>query len=411
MSAIAFDLPEDVITVRDGVLRFVESEIVPRVEDNHALFEDQRRLYDETGRYSADVQRLIRETRMLSAKAGFYAMCAPEELGGSGFGHLAYYVAWEAINRRLGSHTTLTPWVISHWAFGPSRVLTQVTPEASQRCLAGMMSGETSMCFGLSEPGAGSDASMIKTRAVRTNAGWRITGRKLWTTNSPTAEWCIVFAITDPEKAERKAGGISAFLVPTSAPGFTVESVVRLFGHAGGNEGALVLEDIEVEPWQLVGKLDEGFRIAVYGVSLGRIYNSARAVGLGRWALERAIEYSQQREAFGKTISNYQAVSHPLADAATELHAAHLLGLNAAMLLDRGERAIKELSMAKSYSVQAGFRAIDRAMQTFGGMGLTNEIGLTEIWHTLRIINIADGTNEILARTISQRLLAGDLEL
>ena len=411
MSAIAFDLPSDIATVRDGVLRFVETEIVPRVENNRALFEDQRKLYDESGRYSADVQRLIRETRTLSAKAGFFAMCAPEELGGAGFGHLAYYVAWEAINRRLGSHTVLTPWVIAHWAFGPSRVLTQVTPEAATRCLAGMMSGETSMCFGLSEPGAGSDASMIKTRAVRTDTGWRITGRKLWTSNGPTADWCIVFAITDPEKAERKAGGISAFLVPTSAPGFSVESVVKLFGDAGGNEGALVLEDVAVEPWQLVGKLDEGFRIAVYGVSLGRIYNSARSVGLGRWALERAVEYSQQREAFGQKISNYQAVSHPLADAATELHAAHLLGLNAATLLDRGERAIKELSMAKSYSVQAGFRAVDRAMQTFGGMGLTNEIGLVHIWHTLRIVNIADGTNEILARTISQRLLAGDLEL
>ena len=411
MSAVAFDLPEDVVTVRDGVLRFVESEIVPRVENNHALFEDQRKLYDENGRYSQAVQRLIRETRSLSAKAGFFAMCAPEELGGGGFGHLAYYVAWEAINRRLAPHTVLTPWVISHWAFGPSRVLTQVTPEASKRCLAGMMSGETSMCFGLSEPGAGSDASMLKTRAVRTDKGWRITGRKLWTTNSPTADWCIVFAITDPEKAERKAGGISAFMVPTTARGFTVESIVKLFGDAGGNEGALVLEDVEVEPWQLVGKLDEGFRIAVYGVSLGRIYNSARAVGLGRWALERAVEYSQQREAFGQKIAAFQAVSHPLADAATELHAAHLLGLNAAMLLDRGERAIKELSMAKSYSVQAGYRAVDRAMQTFGGMGLTNEVGLVHLWHTLRIINIADGTNEILARTISQRLLAGDLEL
>jgi acyl-CoA dehydrogenase len=411
MSAVAFDLPEDVITVRDGVMRFVETEIVPRVENNHALFEDQRKLYDENGRYSQAVQRLIRETRSLSAKAGFFAMCAPEELGGGGFGHLAYYVAWEAINRRLAPHTILTPWVISHWAFGPSRVLAQLTPEASKRCLAGMMSGETSMCFGLSEPGAGSDASMLKTRAVRTDKGWRITGRKLWTTNSPTADWCIVFAITDPEKAERKAGGISAFMVPTTAKGFTVESIVKLFGDAGGNEGALVLEDVDVEPWQLVGKLDEGFRIAVYGVSLGRIYNSARAVGLGRWALERAVEYSQQREAFGQKIAAFQAVSHPLADAATELHAAHLLGLNAAMLLDRGERAIKELSMAKSYSVQAGYRAVDRAMQTFGGMGLTNEIGLVHLWHTLRIINIADGTNEILARTISQRLLAGDLEL
>jgi acyl-CoA dehydrogenase len=104
-------------------------------------------------------------------------------------------------------------------------------------------------------------------------------------------------------------------------------------------------------------------------------------------------------------------VSFPLAQAATELHAAHLMGLNAAMLIDQGDRAVKELSMAKAYAVQAGFRAVDRAMQTFGGMGLTNEVGLVHAWQDLRIVNIADGTNEILARTIAQRLLAGDLDL
>lgn len=348
---------------------------------------------------------------MLSAQAGFYTMCAPAEIGGGNLGHLAYYVAWEAIYHRLGGQGVIIPWVIAHWAFGPSRLLTQATAEARKRCLADMMTGRTSMCFGLSEPGAGSDASMIKTRAVKTGTGWKISGRKLWTTNAPTAEWCIVFAITDTEKAARKAGGISAFLVPTDTNGFVVESVVRLFGHAGGHEGAVVLENVEVEPWQLVGEIDQGFRIALYGVSLGRVYNSARAVGQGRWALEMAIDYAKQREAFGAKIAEYQGISFPLAEAATELHAAHLMGLNAAMLLDRGEKALKELSMAKFYSVQAGFRAVDRAIQTHGGMGLTNELGLVHAWQDLRIVNIADGTNEILARMISQRLLAGDLEL
>lgn len=411
MSGLAFDLPDDVVAVRDGVLRFVEAQVAPRIARNQALLEDQRRLYDAGGRYAPEVRALIREIRMLSADAGFYAMCAPTELGGGGLGHLVYYVAWEAIYRRLGGQGVVIPWVIAHWAFGPSRLLTQVTEEARARCLAGMMSGDTSMCFGLSEPGAGSDASMIQTRAVRTNRGWRITGRKLWTTNAPTAEWCIVFAITDAEKAARKAGGISAFLVPTDTPGFSVESVVRLFGHAGGHEGALVLEDVEVEPWQLVGQMDEGFRLALYGVSLGRVYNSARAVGQGRWALEMAVDYARQRRAFGAAIAEYQGVSFPLAQCATELHAAHLMGLNAAMLLDRGDRAVKELSMAKAYSVQAGFRAVDCAMQTHGGMGLTNEVGLVHAWHDLRIVNIADGTNEILARTVAQRLFGGDLEL
>jgi acyl-CoA dehydrogenase len=411
MGGVAFDLPEDVVDVRDGVLRFVEAQVAPRIEQNRALLEDQRRLYDESGRYSPDVRGLIREVRMLSAQAGFYAMCAPVEIGGGGLGHLAYYVAWEAIYRRLGGQGVIIPWVIAHWAFGPSRLLTQATEQARARCLAGMISGETSMCFGLSEPGAGSDASMIKTRAIKTARGWKISGRKLWTTNAPTAEWCIVFAITDAEKAARKAGGISAFLVPADAPGFTVESVVRLFGHAGGHEGALVLEDVEVEPWQLVGELDQGFKIALYGVSLGRVYNSARAVGQGRWALEMAIDYAKQREAFGAKISEYQGVSFPLAEAATELHAAHLMGLNAATLLDRGDKALKELSMAKAYSVQAGFRAVDRAIQTHGGMGLTNEVGLVHAWQDLRIVNIADGTNEILTRMIAQRLMAGDLDL
>jgi acyl-CoA dehydrogenase len=411
MSAIAFDLPADILAVREAVLAFVRAEVLPRLARHADVFGDVRRLYGADGAYCEEVEHLIREVRMASAKAGFYAMCAPTSIGGGGLGHLAYYVAWEAIYRTVGHNGVLTPWVIAHWAFGPSPVLTQVTAEARERILPDMMAGRSSMCFGLSEPGAGSDASMIRTQAVRTQTGWRLSGRKLWTSNAPSADWCIVFAVTDPERAARKKGGISGFLVPTKAPGFQLESVVKLYGAPGGHEGALVLENVEVEPWQLVGTLDEGFKVALYGVSLGRVYNSARAVGQGRWALEKALDYAQQREAFGQAIAQYQGVAFPLADSATELHAAHLMGLNAAMLLDRGGPAVKELSMAKSYSVQAGLRAVDRAMQTHGGMGLTNEVGLIHAWHDLRTVNIADGTNEILARTISQRLLAGDTEL
>ena len=240
MGGIAFEVPEDVLDVRDGVLRFVEAQVAPRIERNRALLEDQRLLYDEGGRYSADARKLIQEIRMLSAEAGFYTMCAPSEIGGGNLGHLAYYVAWEAIYHRLGGQGVVIPWVIAHWAFGPSRLLTQATREARERCLADMMTGKTSMCFGLSEPGAGSDASMIKTRAVKTDTGWKITGRKLWTTNAPTAEWCIVFAITDAEKAARKAGGISAFLIPTEFKGLCrrercapVRSCRRSRGRAG----------------------------------------------------------------------------------------------------------------------------------------------------------------------------------
>ncbi|MBV8413315.1 MAG: acyl-CoA dehydrogenase [Alphaproteobacteria bacterium] len=411
MAAIAFDIPDEIVAIRDGISAFIRAEVVPRHDKHHALLGDPQRLYAPDGRYVTEVVALMREVRMASAKAGYYTMCTPAELGGGGLGLLAYFVAWEQIYRQCGMQHWLGAYIVSHWAFGPSVVLREVTPQARETILSDMMGGRTSMCFGLSEPGAGSDAAMIKTRAVPDGNGWRLHGRKIWTTNSPQADWVIAFAITDPERARAKKGGISAFLVSTKAEGFQVESVIRMFGHAGGNEGQLVFDGVRVEPDQLVGTLHDGFKIGLLGVSLGRVYNTARAVGLGRWALEKALDYAKQREAFGHKIADYQGVSFPLAESAMELHAAHLMGLNVAQLLDRGERAIKELSMTKSYAVGVGLRAVDRAMQTHGAIGLTNELHLTHAWHDLRAVNVADGTNEILRRTIAQRLLAGDVDL
>jgi len=411
MSAIAFDIPEDIVAVADGLRAFANAEVLPRHEANRDLFEDPRRLYDEDGRFSSALRTQISEVRQAAAKAGFYSMCVPEELGGGGLEHLAYFVGWETLFHHCGPRNWLMLYAVSHWAFGPSRLLEKVTPRAQEEILAPLMAGEKSMCFGLSEPGAGSDAAALKTKAEPDGDGWRVTGRKIWTSNAPIADYCILFAITDPERAAARRGGISAFLVPTDAPGFEVQRVIKLFGHIGGDEAELRFEDLKVEPWQLVGELHEGFAMALYGVSLGRIYNSARAVGYGRWALEQALDYANTREAFDQPIANYQGVTFPLADCAMELHAAHLMGLNSATLLDRGERAIKELSMTKAYAVQAGYRAVDQAMQTHGAMGFTNELGLTDAWHALRIVNVADGTNEILRRTIIQRMLKGDVAL
>ena len=405
------ELPEEVKNARDGIVAFARQEVIPRHERNRDLFENPRALYREDGRFSDELLVLIREVRTASAAAGFFQMCVPESLGGSGLGHLAYYAAWEALFHSCGPRNWLMLYALSHWAFGPSRLLTQITTEAQERILSGLMDGTRSMCFGLSEPGAGSDASMIRTRAVPDGDGWRLSGRKIWTSNAPVADYCVVFAVTDPDRAATKQGGISAFLVPTDSPGFEVQRIIKLFGHIGGDEAELTLEDVYVEAWQIVGELNQGFAAALYGVSLGRIYNSARAVGYGRWSLELALAYAQTREAFGTTISEYQGVTFPLAESAAELHGAHLMGINAAMLLDRGGPAVKELSMAKAYSVQVGYRAVDRAMQTHGAMGFTNELGLTEAWHSLRIVNVADGTNEILYRTIAQRMLKGDTEL
>lgn len=411
MPAIAHDYTDDVRAVLDGVERFVRAEVAPRHERHAALLDDERRVFDDTGRYVPEALALIREVRMAAAQAGYYTMCVPADLGGQGLGHVAWFAAWERIFHLCADHWWLGHYTISHWAFGPSAVLAKLAPEARETLLPGMMAGRESMCFGMSEPGAGSDAMMMRTRATRDGDGWRLDGGKIWTTNAPYAQYCIVFAVTDPERAAQRRGGISAFLVPTDAPGFRVERVIRMWGSVGGNEAELRFDGVRVEPWQLVGELDRGFAIAMLGVNLGRLYNSARAVGTARWALERGFEYAKLRQAFGHPIADYQGVTFPLADSAMQVHAAHVTALNAAQLVDRGLPARKEIAIAKGFAAQAGALALDRVIQVHGAMGMTNELGLTEPYKSLRKVNIADGSNEILRRTIAQEMLAGDLEL
>lgn len=411
MGAIAFEYPAEIEAIRRGIRTFIKNEVIPRHERHAALLDDDRQKYDASGRYVPDVLRLIREVRMAAATAGYYAMSAPTSLGGSGLGLVAYFAAWQEVFHGCGSHYWLGHWIVSHWAKGPSPVLEKMSPRAKAEILPGLLSGERALCFGLSEPGAGSDAAAIQTRATPDGDGWRLTGRKIWTTNSPYADYVIVFAVTDPDSAARRRGGISAFLVPTNASGFSIESIIKMYGHIGGDEGILVFDDVRIEPYQLVGERDNGFAIGLLGVSLGRMYNMARSVGLARWALEKAIEYTKVRHTFGKPISEYQGVTFPLAESAMEIHAAHLMSLNCAQLLDRGQGAVKEMSMAKTFAVEAGVRAIDRAIQTHGAMGFTNELGLTEAYAAVRKVNVADGSNEIMRRTIAQRLLKGDTDL
>jgi acyl-CoA dehydrogenase len=241
--------------------------------------------------------------------------------------------------------------------------------------------------------------------------GWRLSGGKIWTTNSPYADYCIVFAVTDPERAAQRKGGISAFLVPTTSPGFVVERVIRMWGSTGGDEAILHFDNIRIEPWQLVGELNKGFAIAMLGVNLGRLYNSARAVGQSRAALEKAFEYVKVRETFGHPIAEYQGVMFPLAESAIQMHAAHLMCHNAARLLDAGRPARKEVAMTKAFATQMGAQAIDRVIQAHGAIGMTNDLHLGEAYHSLRKVNIADGSNEILRRTIVKEMLEGDMDL
>ena len=411
MSSIAFDIPADVRDAVEGLEGFLRREVFPRHVKHAALLNDEARRITPAGTLPHEITDIIDEVRRASAEAGFYAMCAPADLGGGGLGLLAYFSAFERIYHLCGTHQWLAHHVVSHWAKGPSPVLARLTPEAKTHMLPKIMSGEHTLCFGLSEPGAGSDAAGIQTRAEADGTGWRLSGGKIWTTNAPHAEYCIVFAVTDPAASAKRAGGISTFLVPLKSPGVTIDRIIKMWGSPVGDEAELRFDNVRIEPHQLMGELGKGFATAMLGVDLGRIYNSARGVGLGRWALEKAFDYIQVRKTFGKPISEYQGVTFPLAESAMQVHAAHLMAVNVAILKDGGARAVKELGMTKAFAVESGARAVDRAMQAHGAMGMTNELGLTEAYTTLRKVNIADGTNEILRRQVVKEMLAGNRDL
>ncbi len=411
MKAIAQDYPEDVQDMLRGLEAFLRAEVFSRHEKYEAILTDPRRKYAEDGRFTADTLAILTEVRMAAAEAGYYNLCVPEELGGGGFGMVAYFAFWEHVFHLCGARYWLGHSVGSHWSRGPSPVLRGMSRQARETLMPDILSGRATLCFGLSEPNAGSDAVAIRTKAVPDGDGWRLSGTKIWTTNSPHAEHAMIFAVTDPERAAQRKGGISLFLVPTNARGFVIERIIKMFGSPGGDEAVLHFDDIRIEPHQLVGELHKGFEIAMLGVSLGRLYNAARGVGLGRWALEMAFDYAKVRQAFGRPISEYQGVTFPLAESAMEVHAAHLMSRNVAQLLDAGLPATKELSMTKSYSVRVGARAVDRVIQTHGAMGLTNEMYLTDAYVILRKVNIADGTNQIMNRTIVRRMLDGDVDL
>ncbi len=411
MPAIAYQYPPEIAALREAITGFIRTEVIPRHEKHRAMFEDPHKAYDERGLYSAAHRALIDEVRAASAAAGFFNLAVPEDLGGAGLGLTAYFAAWERIFHECGFRYSLAHHMVSHWAKGPSPLLRRMTPELRAEVMPGLVAARTSMCFALSEPGAGSDAAMIKTRAVRDGSGWRITGTKIWTTNSPYADHVCVFAVTDPERAAARKGGISCFLVPADAPGFRVERIIYMFGHSHSDEALLSFDEVHVAPRQLIGDLDRGFEAAMLGVALGRVYNIARAVGTSRWALEMSVEHAKVRQTFGRPLSDRQGVMFPLAESAMQVHAAHLMALNAVQLLDAGHRAHKELSMAKAYCCKVGLAAVDRAMQTHGAMGLTNELGLADAFVAMRKINIADGTAEIMHHVVAKELLAGNTEL
>ncbi len=404
---------EDVLAVADGLLRFVDKVVVPLEEANAALLGDNRAIYDADGRYSDALLDLRRKVRMASAEAGYYTMLGAEEIGGGGLGAVAGVWAQMQLARRYGPERHLIHHVVipSPFTNGLSPVLRHLGPELQESRLPGIASGARTLCFALSEPDAGSDAQAIRTRAVREGEDWVITGTKQWITNSPYADHAIVFAVTDPEAAAARKGGVTAFFVDTTTPGFEVTAVIPLMGQAGGDTGIIALDQVRVPDRNRLGAPGHGLSVALQGINAGRLGMAATCVGYAEWALAVATDYAATRRTFGRAIAEHQAIQHHLADMAMDIFAAKSMLLGCAARIDAGLPARGEVAMVKCFATEMLTRAMDHAIQVHGAMGLTNEMRLEAGYRFARIMRIPDGTGEMQRRTVAIELLNGRLEI
>ena len=417
-------IPEDIRDVvkgaTTGMLQFVESEIVPMEKELGSILTDERKFYDETGRARSEVLDARRDVRMKSAKAGYYGMFAPESVGGGGLGVRIMVFVEEALYRKFGPGRPLITWakgflsqpVLASFVDGPSHMLMSVSDTVRKEFVPAIASGEKTVCFALSESEAGSDVWALKTRARRDGDDWVISGSKQWITNGPYADYPIVFAVTNEEMLAQHKGGITAFLVENTAPGYSLDGVLRVMGHQGGDCGSMTFDEVRVPADRVLGQLDQGFQVAMFGISEGRIAIASNMIGMCEYALDRSLEYAQQRKTFGEPIANHQAIQFMLADMAIDIFTMKYMVLQTAALIETfpqtGRLPVKEISIAKAYSVEKAQEVYDKAIQVHGGMGLSNELPLEEGFRICRTLRIPDGTGEIQRRTIARQMLRGD---
>ncbi len=409
-----FTMSDDIKDIINGLFKFVDQVVLPLEKENSKLLESERDVYDRSGKLVPEVLELRKQVRMKSAEAGYYTMFGAEELGGGGFGAVALVSIFEALYHRYGlglERILLDDIVIpSTFSNGLSPVLNFLKPELRDKLLPGIASGETTLCFGLSEPDAGSDVMGMRTKAVKKGDKWVLNGTKQWITNGPYADYAMVFAITDTElKAQRKGKGVTCFMVDCKSEGFDRDSVIPFMGSLGGMLGIIFLDNVEVPEENIMGILNDGFKIAMGGVTKGRVGMSAKAVGTARWALEQSVEYAKIRKTFGKPIGEHQAIQIMLAESAMEIFAAKSMLYKCAWEIDNEEKPpLRDISCTKAFCTEMLGRVTDRAIQVHGAMGITNDLQLNLAFRRARTLRIPDGTAEIQRRTIAQQLLKGN---
>lgn len=332
------------------------------------------------------------------AELGLLGLAVPEEYGGSGMDTVSSALAVERIAWGDGS---LGLTVASHNSLCTAHILLFGSPDQKRRYLPRLARGEVLGAWCLTEPHAGSDAAAIRTRAERRGDRYVLNGTKSFVTQGSVAGVYVVLARTGTEGP----GGISAFVVDRDTPGLRVGKKEDKLGLRASDTAEVVFEDVEVPEENRLGQEGEGYRQAMRVLEGGRIGIGAMAVGIGRAALEAAVEYAKNRVAFGQPIAQFQAVQWMLADSAVELDAAWLLVLRAAWLADQGLPFRKEASMAKLYASEAAHRAADRALQVHGGYGYIRDYPVERYYRDVRLCEIGEGTSEIQRLIVAKAVL------
>jgi butyryl-CoA dehydrogenase len=374
---IEFELTDEQRLIRETARDFVDGEIVPRAREN-----DRKEHFD-----TELVQKI--------AEMGFLGAIVPEEYGGRAVDYRTYGLIVEEIGRGCSAMRTVVSVVTSLVC---SSIVRWGSEEQKQQWLPKLCSGEALGCFGLTEPDTGSDASNLKTRAERSNGGWRLTGQKQWISLGNYAKLALVFAQTDPEQAHR---GIAAFLVPTESEGFSSSEIHGKLGLRGSDTAEMSLDGVEVPEEALLGDVGDGFKIAMSALDSGRYSVAAGCVGICQGSVNASVDYAKEREQFGRPIASFQLVQELIADMVVETEAARGLVWRAGWLKDTDKPNTTETSIAKLYATEAAVSCANKAIQVHGGSGYVDDYPVERYLRDARVTTLYEGTSQI------QKLIIG----
>ncbi len=367
--------------IRKFARDFAKREIEPLAAEVDQSAQFPRQLWDKMG------------------KAGFMGIKAPKELGGQGADCVSYVIVMEELSYAMGAAGSL---VSGPNSLNTAPLITEGTAEQKEKYLAPSLKGEMILCFALTEPGAGSDASNLATTAVPDGEDYILNGRKTFISFAPVADAALVFAKTDPSQGTK---GISTFLVDLDAPGVSRGPHENKMGIRGCPVGDIVMEDVRLPKTQMVGKPNKGYTTAMATLDIGRVGVSGQALGIAQAALDAALAYAKERKQFGRPISKFQAIAFYLAEMNTKLMAARLMLYETAKQIDAGKPNSVMAAMTKLFVADTAMEVVNTALQIHGGYGYVQDYPIERMYRDIRILPIYEGTSEIQKLVISKAIL------